>query len=139
MNPLRHKGYGSACWGLTASDDLAGYALHSPEHDNGTLSPTAALSSMPYAPREAMQAMRHFLSTHGDKVWGRFGFVDAFCEAKDWYADSFVAIDQGPIIVMIENYRTGLLWKLFMNVPEVQAGLRGLSFTSPYFSKAVPD
>lgn len=138
-NPLRHKGYGAACWGLTASDDLAGYAVHSPEDDNGTISPTAALSSMPYAPREAIQAIRHFLSTHGEKVWGRFGFVDAFCEARDWYADSFVAIDQGPIIVMIENYRTGLLWKLFMNVPEVQAGLRSLSFTSPYFSKGVPD
>jgi hypothetical protein len=94
---------------------------------------------MPYAPREAIQAMRHFLSTHGEKAWGRFGFVDAFCEAKDWYADSFVAIDQGPIIVMIENYRTDLLWKLLMNVPEVQAGLRNLSFTSPYLIKAVPD
>ncbi len=81
-----------------------------------------------------LQAMRHFLTTHGEKVWGRFGFVDAFCEAKDWHAESYVAIDQGPIILMIENYRTGLLWKLFMNVPEIQAGLRRLSFASPYFA-----
>jgi hypothetical protein len=139
INPLNHKGYGSACWGLTSSDDAAGYLAHAPDNDNGTISPTAALSSMPYAPREALQAMRHFLATHGEKAWGRFGFVDAFCEAKDWYADSFVAIDQGPIIAMIENYRTGLLWKLFMNVPEVQAGLRKLSFTSPYFTKVASD
>jgi hypothetical protein len=134
INPHHHKGYGAACWGLTASDDLNGYAIHSPGDDNGTISPTAALSSMPYAPRESIQAIRHFLGTYGEKVWGRFGFVDAFCEAKDWYADSFVAIDQGPIIVMIENYRTGLLWKLFMNIPEVQAGLRALSFASPYLA-----
>lgn len=139
INPHHHKGYGGGCWGLTASDDSAGYAVHSPVSDNGTISPTAALSSMPYAPRESIQAIRHFLTSHGEKLWGRFGFVDAFCESKDWYADSFVAVDQGPIIVMIENYRTGLLWKLFMNVPEVQAGLRSLAFTSPYFTKARPD
>ena len=128
-NPLRHKGYGAACWGLTSSDGADGYSTHSPDHDDGTISPTAALSSMPYAPQEALQAARHFLTAHGEKIWGRFGFVDAFCEAKDWYADTFLAIDQGPIIVMIENYRTGLLWKLFMQAAEVQAGLRALNFT----------
>jgi hypothetical protein len=133
-NPLHHKGYSASCWGLSASDDINGYAVHAPDCDNGTISPTAALSSMPYAPREALQAMRHFLTAHGDKVWGRFGFVDAFCEDKDWFADSYVAIDQGPIIIMIENYRTGLLWKLFMSVPEVQAGLRKLTFSSPHFT-----
>ena len=134
MNPLQHKGYGAACWGLTASDDVGGYAVHAPGQDNGTISPTAALASMPYAPREALQALRHFLTTHGEKVWGRFGFIDAFCEAKDWYAESFVGIDQGPIIVMIENHRTGLLWKLFMKLPEVQAGLRSLAFSSPHLA-----
>jgi hypothetical protein len=133
-NPLHHKGYSASCWGLSASDDINGYAVHAPDCDNGTISPTAALSSMPYAPGEALQAMRHFLTAHGDKVWGRFGFVDAFCEDKDWFADSYVAIDQGPIIIMIENYRTGLLWKLFMSVPEVQAGLRKLTFSSPHFT-----
>ena len=127
-NPLHHKGYSESCWGLTASDGAGGYATHSPDNDDGTISPTAALSSMPYAPKEAMQALRHFL-TLGDRIWGRFGFVDAFCEAKDWYADTYLAIDQGPIVIMIENYRTGLLWKLFMNAPEIQAGLRALSFT----------
>jgi hypothetical protein len=128
LNPLRHKGYGAACWGLTSSDGPDGYSTHSPDNDDGTISPTAALSSMPYAPQEALQAARHFLNRHGEKIWGRFGFVDAFCEAKDWYADTYLAIDQGPIIVMIENYRSGLLWKLFMQAAEVQAGLRALNF-----------
>ena len=128
-NPLRHKGYGASCWGLTSSDGADGYATHAPDNDDGTISPTAAISSMPYAPKEAVQAMRHFLKVHGDKVWNRFGFVDAFNAARNWYADTYLAIDQGPIVVMIENYRTGLLWNLFMKAPEVQKGLRALSFT----------
>lgn len=131
-NPNAHKGYGASCWGLTASDDPDGYAAHAPALDNGTISPTAALSSLPYAPREVMQTLRHFLSEYRTRVWGRYGFFDAFCEGRDWYARSYLSIDQGPIIVMMENHRTGLLWKLFMNVPEVQAGLRRLGFTSPY-------
>ncbi len=134
-NPHRYKGYSSACWGLTSSDDKVGYLAHDPDNDNGTISPTAAVGSFPYAPREAMRALRHFLRSHGGKIWGRYGFTDAFCETRNWYADTFLAIDQGPIILMIENYRTGLLWKLFMNVPEVQAGLRRLGFTSPYLGK----
>jgi len=134
LNPQGHKGYGKDCWGLTSSDGPQGYAGHAPDNDDGTIAPTAALSSMPYAPREAIAAIRHFLNAHDAKVWGRFGFVDAFCEAKQWYADTFLAIDQGPIIVMIENYRSELLWKLFMGVPEIQAGLRALSFTSPHLT-----
>ncbi len=129
-NPRQWPGYSTSCWGLTSSDGPEGYATHSPADDDGTIAPTAALSSMPYAPREALQALRHFLIRHGDKVWGRFGFVDAFCEAKEWYADTYLAIDQGPIILMIENYRTGLLWKLFMKAPEVRAGLLALGFGS---------
>jgi hypothetical protein len=131
-NPHGCKGYGAACWGLTASDDPAGYAAHAPDNDNGTISPTAALASFPYAPKECMQALRHFFTEYGDRIWARYGFVDAFCPSQNWYADTFLAIDQGPIIIMIENYRTGLLWKLFMSVPEVQMGLRRLDFTSPY-------
>lgn len=138
-NPHGHKGYGAACWGLTASDDPHGYVAHAPGNDNGTISPTAALSSLPYAPAEALQAMRHFLTRHGEKVWGRYGFVDAFCENLGWYAQTFLAIDQGPIIVMMENHRTGLLWKLFMSVPEVQTGLRRLGFTSPHLGQARRD
>ena len=129
-NPGGFKGYGANCWGITASDDADGYDAHAPGHDNGTISPTAALSSIPYAPEAAMRALRHFLKKK--KVWGRFGFVDAFNESRGWTADTYLAIDQGPIVVMIENYRSGLLWKLFMGVPEVQRGLRKLGFTSPH-------
>jgi hypothetical protein len=128
-NPLRHKGYGASCWGLTSSDGADGYSTHSPDNDDGTISPTAAISSMPYAPKEALQAVRYFLKVHGDNVWGRFGFVDAFNAARNWYADTYLAIDQGPIVVMIENHRTQLLWNLFMKAPEIQKGLRALSFT----------
>jgi hypothetical protein len=127
-NPGGFSGYGAECWGLTASDDPSGYDAHAPNNDNGTISPTAALSSFPYAPREAMTALRHFLAVYGDRIWSRYGFTDAFNPTRDWYADTFLAIDQGPIIVMIENYRTGLLWKLFMAVPEVRLGLSRLGF-----------
>jgi hypothetical protein len=130
-NPGKFDGYGESCWGLTASDDPAGYSAHAPDNDNGTISPTAALASLPYAPAEVMAVLRHFLKQRGKRLWRELGFVDAFCEAQDWYADTFLAIDQGPIVVMIENHRSGLLWKLFMAVPEVQAGLRRLGFVSP--------
>lgn len=135
-NPGGYKGYGEHCWGLTASDDYAGYSAHAPDNDNGTISPTAALASLPYAPAEVMQVLRHFLSAHGERIWKRYGFVDAFSEHHDWAADTFLAIDQGPIIVMMENHRSGLLWKLFMSVPEVQAGLRKLGFSSPHLPEA---
>ncbi len=137
-NPRGYLGYGPSCWGLTASDDPDGYAAHDPAHDNGTISPTAALSSFPYTPRESMQALRHFLADHGERIWDRYGFVDAFCESRGWYANTFLAIDQGPIIVMIENYRTGLPWKLFMSTPEVRRGLSNLGFSSPHLPAAAP-
>jgi hypothetical protein len=130
-NPGHYRGYGEHCWGLTASDDPDGYAVHAPDNDNGTVAPTAALASFPYAPVEAMKALRHFLGAHGERIWRRHGFVDAFCPQRDWYVDTHLAIDQGPIILMIENFRTGLLWKLFMSAPEVRTGLRRLGFSSP--------
>lgn len=131
-NPKGHKGYGPSCWGLTASDDPDGYSAHAPDNDNGTISPTAALASMPYTPKESLRALRYFMKA-GDKLRGRYGFIDAFNETRDWYADTFLAIDQGPIIIMIENHRTGLLWNLFMSIPEIQAGLKKLGFKSPHF------
>lgn len=131
-NPKGFKGYGESCWGLTASDDPDGYLAHAPDIDNGTITPTAALASLPYAPAEVMQVLRHFLRVHGRKIWREYGFVDAFCEQRGWVAETFLAIDQGPIVVMMENHRTGLLWKLFMAVPEVQAGLLALDFRSPH-------
>jgi hypothetical protein len=133
-NPNGHKGYGDACWGLTASDDPAGYDAHSPTNDNGTISPTAALAAMPYTPEESMKALRHFFEERGDKIWGEYGFVDAFNDDKDWQAKTFLAIDQGPIIAMIENHRSGLLWNLFMSCPEVRHGLDKLGFESPHIS-----
>ena len=130
-NPKGFKGYGPNCWGLTASDTYNGYNAHSPTNDFGTITPTAALSAFPYTPEYSMQALRHFYNDLGDKIWSEYGFVDAFNETKNWYADSHLAIDQGPIIIMIENHRSGLLWKLFMSAPEVQKGLKKLGFTSP--------
>jgi len=130
-NPKGYKGYGEDCWGLTASYSVEGYAAHSPGEDRGVITPTAALSSIPYTPEESLTAMRHFYEDHGDKLWGEYGFYDAFSEDADWYTPRYLAIDQGPIVVMIENYRTGLLWKLFMGAPEVKDGLRKLGFTSP--------
>jgi hypothetical protein len=131
-NPKKFKGYGENCWGLTASDTYNGYDAHSPTNDNGTITPTAALSAFPYTPEHSMQALKHFYNDLGDKIWSEYGFVDAFNETQNWVAKSHLAIDQGPIIVMIENYRTGLLWKLFMSCPEIQAGLKKLGFTSPW-------
>ncbi len=127
-NPKKFKGYSAECWGLTASDTYDGYNAHSPENDWGTITPTAALSAFPYTPEYSMQALRHFYYKLGDKIWSEYGFIDAFNETQNWYAKSHLAIDQGPIIVMIENYRSGLLWKLFMSCPEIKDGLKKLDF-----------
>jgi hypothetical protein len=127
-NPGKFMGYGPECWGLTASDSHGGYDAHSPDNDLGVISPTAALSAMPYTPEQSLRAMRYFYERLGPRIWGPYGFKDAFNESKNWYADSYLAIDQGPIVVMIENHRTGLLWKLFMGCPEIKAGLRKLGF-----------
>jgi hypothetical protein len=131
-NPLHFKGYGANCWGLTASDNYEGYSAHSPTNDLGVITPTAALSSFPYTPEYSMQALKYFYNNLGSKIWGPYGFTDAFSESKDWYGDSYLAIDEGPIVVMIENYRSGLLWRLFMSCPEIRTGLKKLGFESPY-------
>ncbi len=130
-NPKQFSGYSSDCWGLTASDEQNGYSAHEPNNDNGTISPTAALASMPYTPTESMQALRFFYYKLGNKIWKDQGFVDAFNLTNIWFADSYLAIDQGPIIVMIENQRSQLLWKLFMSCPEVKKGMKNLGFQSP--------
>jgi len=131
-NPHGYAGYGPDCWGLSASDSPEGYAAHAPDNDLGVITPAAALASFAYAPAEAMAALRHFHEDLGDRIWGRFGFVDGFSEQQGWQGDHFVAISQGPIVVMMENYRTGLLWKLFMGVPEIQDALKKLGFKSPH-------
>lgn len=128
-NPKNYLAYSSKCWGLTASDNSMGYSAHSPTNDLGVITPTAALSSMPYTPQESMEALKFFYYTMGDRLWGPYGFYDAFNVTKGWYASSYLAIDQGPIIDMIENYRSGLLWNNFMTAPEIQSGLTKLGFT----------
>jgi len=130
-NPKQYNGYSNLCWGLTASDEKNGYSAHSPTNDDGVISPTAAISSLPYTPTESMSALKFFYYKLGDKIWGDYGFKDAFNLTNVWFADSFLAIDQGPQIVMIENYRTALLWNLFMSCPEVKRGMKNLGFQSP--------
>lgn len=127
-NPKKFVGYSDTCWGLTASDNPSGYGAQSPTNDNGTISPTAAISSMPYTPAESMKAISYFYYTLGDHLWGPYGFYDSFNITNGWTATSTLAIDQGPIVVMIENYRTQLLWKLFMSAPEVQVAKTKLGF-----------
>jgi hypothetical protein len=128
-NPKSFVGYSDENWGLTASDNHLGYNAHSPTNDLGVITPTAALSSFPYTPEESMKAMKFFYYKLGDRLWGDYGFYDAFNITAGWAASSYLAIDQGPIIVMIENHRSGLLWNLFMSAPEVQSGLTKLGFT----------
>ena len=120
-NPDRYAGYSKDCWGLSASYSINGYAAHSPGESNdlGVISPTAALSAFPYTPEQSMAALNHFYYVLGSKIWGIYGFYDAFSEQNNWYPQKYLAIDQGPEVVMIENYRTGLLWDLFMSCPEI--------------------
>jgi hypothetical protein len=127
-NPKGFKGYGENSWGLTASYSPRGYAAHSPNEDLGVITPTAAIASFPYTPDESMDVTRYLYDSLGDKVFGEFGFYDAFSEHHNWYPTRYLAIDQGPMVVMIENHRTGLLWDLFMSAPEIQSGLKKLGF-----------
>jgi hypothetical protein len=131
-NPKNYNGYSSSCWGLTASDIQNGYTASSPTNDVGVIAPTAAVSSLPYTPTQSMNAIRFFYYKLGDKLWSQYGFRDAFNLSNPWFDSDCLAIDQGPQIVMIENYRTGLLWNLFMSCPEVKRGLTNLGFSSPY-------
>ncbi len=128
-NPKNFVGYSKDSWGLTASDNPWGYNAHSPGNDLGVISPTAAISSIPYTPAQSINAIKNYYYLLGDKLWGDYGFYDAFDVTEGWWANSYLAIDQGPIICMIENYRTSLLWNLFMSAPEVKLGLDKLGFT----------
>ena len=131
-NPRGYFGYSDSVWGLTASDIPNGYTASSPNNDVGVIAPTAALSSFPYTPVESMKALKFFYYVLGDRLWKEYGFTDAFSLRDTWFANSFLAIDQGPIIVMIENHRSGLLWNLFTSCPEVKNGMRALGFSAPY-------
>ncbi len=130
-NPNNFAGYGSNCWGLTASYSINGYAAHAPgkNTDLGVISPTAALSAFPYTPEYSMEALEFFYYELGHKIFGKYGFYDAFSLEENWFPQKYLAIDQGTIAVMIENYRTGLLWNLFMQNEDIQNGLKKLGFT----------
>ena len=130
-NPRKYAGYSDLVWGLTASFNPWGYSAHSPTNDNGTIAPTAALSAMPYVPAESLATLKHLYHTYGRDLWGPFGFVDAFNLTENWFAPGYVAIDQGPIVVMIENHRTQLCWNLFMSNPEIQPMLNAIGWKSP--------
>ena len=127
-NPKHYTGYGPDCWGLTASYSTEGYSAHCPGNDLGVITPTAALSSFPYTPEQSMAALKGFYG-RGESIWGKYGFYDAFSPASGWTLPRYLAIDQCTIAPMIENYRTGLLWRLFMSCPEVQQGLAKLGMT----------
>ena len=129
-NPNGFTGYGANCWGLTACDGDAGYNAFSPTNDHGVIAPTAALASMPYTPEESMAALRCFYEELGGDIWRAHGFADSFNRTRNWVAPGHLAIDQGPIVVMIENHRSGLLWDLFMRCDEVRSGLARLGFTT---------
>jgi hypothetical protein len=131
LNPGGYDGYSNLCWGITASDIPGGYNANSPTNDKGVIAPTAALASFPYTPEESMKALKFFYYILGDKIWGEYGFHDAFSLEENWFADSYLAIDQGPIIIMIENHRSALLWNLFMGAPEVKNGMKKIGFQSP--------
>ena len=130
-NPKGFKGYGENSWGLTSSYSMDGYAGHSITEDLGVISPTAAIASISYTPKQSMKMIRHLYENMNDKVWGPYGFYDAYSETANWYPKRYLGIDQGPMVVMIENYRSGLLWNLFMSSPEIKTGLIKLGFTSP--------
>ncbi|MCX2742291.1 Ig-like domain-containing protein [Mangrovivirga sp. M17] len=127
-NPKNFVGYSQQSWGLTASDNHLGYSAHSPTNDLGVITPTAALSSIPYTPQESMEVLKYFYFILGDRLWGEYGFYDAFNFTENWVASSYLAIDQGPIIVMIENHRSQMLWNLFMTDQDIQNGLNKLGF-----------
>jgi exo beta-1,2-glucooligosaccharide sophorohydrolase (non-reducing end) len=131
-NPGGYAGYGEDFWGLTASDDHNGYYPHEPttHGDNGTITPTGALSSFPYTSEESMRALKHFYREHGTELWGIYGFRDAINLTEGYVSPIFMGLNQAPIVVMIENYRTGLPWKLFMSNPEIPPMLEKLGFTA---------
>ncbi|MDD4878829.1 MAG: glucoamylase family protein [Candidatus Omnitrophica bacterium] len=132
-NMSRGKTYGPDCWGLTACDGPDGYkAYGAPNGENdGTVSPTAAISSIIFTPDLSIKAARYMYANHRDKIWGKYGFVDAFNWDRNWVSSKYIGIDQGPIVLMIENYRTGMVWKYFMQNKNVKKAMKLCNFTKP--------
>jgi hypothetical protein len=131
-NPKGFAGYGTNCWGLTASDISNGYTASSPTNDVGVIAPTAAISSFPFTPTESMNALKFFYYQLGDKIFKEYGFVDAFSMQQLWFANSTLAIDKGPELIMMENYRSQLIWNLLTSTPEIKRGMKRMGFVAPY-------
>ncbi|MDA3905516.1 MAG: hypothetical protein PF484_05510 [Bacteroidales bacterium] len=136
-NPKNYIGYGEDCWGLTASDGPYDYSANEPkyEKDVGKMTPTGALASFPYTPEASMKALKNYYLNYGDFLYGYYGFRDAFSLTDNWCSPLFMGLNQAPITVMIENYRTGLLWNLFMQNENVQTGLKKLNFANHYLKE----
>lgn len=126
-NPRKFAGYGDNSWGRSAGVNAAG-GRSLPRDDNGTITCTAALASFPYTPEESMKALKHFYRDLGGKLWGVYGFRDGFNVTQNWFEDVNMALNQAPIVVMIENHRSGLIWKLFMSNPEIPLALEAIGF-----------
>jgi hypothetical protein len=131
-DPKHFKGYGADAWGLTASDGPEGYWASAPDNhdDHGTLAPTGALASFPYTPEASMAALKHYYRDLGAELWDIYGLRDAFNPGADWVSPIYMGLNQAPIVVMVENYRSGLVWKKFMANPEIQPMLRKLETLS---------
>jgi hypothetical protein len=130
-NPKHFKGYSDSAWGLTASDGPFNYSADEPVlwQDHGKIAPTGAISSFPYTPKESMKALKNYYFNYGKFLWGEYGFKDAFDLTNNWCSEIYMGLNQAPMTVMIENYRTGLIWKMFMSSPEIQDGLKKLNFS----------
>jgi hypothetical protein len=131
-DPKHYPGYGPDAWGLTASDGPNGYVAHAPDKDNdlGTLTPTGALASFPYTPEASMMALKHYYRDMGDRLWDIYGPRDAYNIQQNWISPIYMGLNQAPITVMIENYRTGLVWKLFMSNPEIESMVKKIGYES---------
>jgi Putative glucoamylase len=138
----KDQGYSEKLWGLTSSDEPNGYSDHHPVRDNGTLAPTAALSAFAYTPYYSLQVLKG-LYEEKSKTYGDYGFYDAINKKQNWYSTQYISIDQGPIVVMMENYRSELIWKLFMGVSEVKTALSKMNIGTPKYKTgfylAIPD
>jgi hypothetical protein len=144
-NPHGWADYGENVWGLTASDIPSNYrARGAPpaEYDDGTITPTAAGGSFAFTPRESLAALRYMYTSYRTQLWGTYGFRDAFNPSQKWFATDYLGIDQGPIALMIENYRTGRIWHVFMQHVAIQRGLERAGFapvTAPGRVQTIPD
>ncbi len=132
-NPFGWAGYDAVTWGLTASDDPDGYSAHGAppaQNDNGTITPTAPASSLPFAPEIVIPTLHNLYDTYGDMIWGQYGFKDAFNLSRFWFGTDYIGIDQGPIVIMIENYLNGAVWRRCGSSPYFAAGLAQAGFQS---------